>query len=908
MNRHRSFRSHPRRVTGCSEAAPPNAPLGVVGQAARAWPGARQVFRDPVATLPHDGVTCDFAWEVRCAPVSHTRGMAPRRRGRFSLLGRLYALVGALLVVTVVITGGMFALRQRVEDSTENLITKVVPAQNGTANLITSYAQQENRVHAFLLTDDPAFLQAYAADQANAAQFHRTVGRRLADDPAVQDLLNQVNVAAQEWRQDSVEPLIARSRSPGPLNLSPPEKQAEQQHVAALRGKLRELRARIDSLEAAEEARAAAARTAANWLTLALALVGLISWATAILLLRNSLTRPLRTLVSQVNQVSEGDLDRPVHESGPPELAAVARAVEAMRARILNETRHIARMQQELARHEKAERHRAEQDFATVVDTLDEGVVVLDSAGIVESANPAAQRILGTRESQIVGSALVSWRLFEESGGALRLEDPAPLLDSQVIRLDRTDGRTVWLAVTSRPLNTATGTPSKVVASFTDITERRAVQNRLEHEATHDPLTGLANRTLVLRHLEQSRHQEQPMAVLFLDLDNFKLINDSLGHGVGDAVLVHAGQRLVRVTPSNSLVGRLGGDEFVVLVNGESDHEALAERCTRLLDALTEPIRMEGRELHINGSIGVVVALPDDDRSGQDLLRDADVAMYQAKTRGGGCHAFFDVELRKRVQRHMDLEQDLRHAVGRDQLWVAYQPVADLRTDRTVAVEGLLRWRHPVHGPISPAEFIPVAEETNLINSIGAHMLRSATHQLAVERERHHLDLTLNANLSPRQLDDPGLPSLVESALADSGLPARALCLEITEEAIMQDPAAAARALETLRGLGVSLAIDDFGTGYSSLAQIRRLPLDTLKIDRSFITDLSESDELRVIVTSIVTMAHAIGLDVVAEGVETARQLALLRTIGCAHVQGYYLSRPVPLDELLTSPLRIPTG
>ncbi len=812
------------------------------------------------------------------------------------------------MVVTVVITGGMFALRQRVEDSTTELITKVVPAKNGTANLVTTYAQQENRVQAFLLTDDPAFLQAYAADQANAAQFHSSVARRLAEDPVVQDLLGQVSAAAQEWRQDSVEPLIARSRSPGPLNLSTPEKQSEQRHVAALRGKLDELRTRVDAIEAAEEARAAAARTAANWLTLALAMVGLISWATAIVLLRNSLTRPLRTLVSQVNQVSEGDLDRPVHEAGPPELTTVARAVETMRARILSETRHIARMQQELARHEKAERHRAEQDFATVVDTLDEGVIVVSSAGVIESANPAAQRILGARESEIVGSTLASWHLFDESGEALRLENRAPLWNSQVVRLERTDSRSAWLAVTSRSLNTATGTPSKVVMSFTDITERRAARNRLEHEATHDPLTGLANRTLVLRHLEQSRHQAKPMAVLFLDLDNFKLINDSLGHGVGDAVLDHAGQQLVRATPSNGLVGRLGGDEFVVLLNDESDHDALAERSTRLLDALTEPIRMQGRALHINGSIGIVVALPGDDRSGQDLLRDADVAMYQAKTRGGGYHAFFDVELRERVQRHMDLEQDLRHALPRDQLWVAYQPVADLSTDRTVAVEGLLRWRHPVHGPISPGEFIPVAEESNLINSIGAHMLRSATHQLATERERHRLDLALNANLSPRQLDDPRLPSLVQHALANSGLPARALCLEITEEAIMHDPTAAARVLETLRELGVSLAIDDFGTGYSSLAQIRRLPLDTLKIDRSFITDLSDSEELRVIVTSIVTMAHAIGLDVVAEGVETAQQLDFLRNISCDHVQGYYLSKPVPLDELLTSPLRFPAG
>ncbi len=345
-------------------------------------------------------------------------------------------------------------------------------------------------------------------------------------------------------------------------------------------------------------------------------------------------------------------------------------------------------------------------------------------------------------------------------------------------------------------------------------------------------------------------------------------------------------------------MGRLGGDEFVVLVHGESDHEVLGALGNRLLGALTEPIRVQGRQLHVNGSIGVVVSGADDTRSGQDVLRDADVAMYQAKTQGGGRYAFFGVDLRERVQRHMVLEQDLRHAVQRDELWVAYQPVVDLRVDRTVAVEGLLRWSHPVHGTVSPAEFIPLAEESDLINPIGAHMLHTAAGQLADERERHELDLQLNANLSPRQLEDPDLLANVQQALADSGLPPHALCLEITENAIMQDPAAAARVLNGLRELGIGLAIDDFGTGYSSLAQLRQVPLDILKIDRTFVTDLAESEELEVIVNSIIAMAHAVGLEVVAEGIETPQQLAILRTLGCDQAQGYYLGKPTSIQEL----------
>ncbi|GAA0503911.1 GGDEF domain-containing protein [Saccharopolyspora subtropica] len=543
-------------------------------------------------------------------------------------------------------------------------------------------------------------------------------------------------------------------------------------------------------------------------------------------------------------------------------------------------------------------RRQAEQDFATVVATLDEGVIVVGPDGIIESANPAAHRILGASTSELVGSAPARWSLFDESGAKLPAED-LPTVRARrtghperprVVRFHRADGRSVWLAVTARALNPLDRPPHKVVTSFTDITESRAAQERLTYEATHDPLTGLANRTLVLRHLGDPQ-RTTPLGVLFIDLDNFKRINDSLGHGTGDEVLRIVGERLVCAAPREAVVGRLGGDEFVVITWGNCDEDVLGALSDHLLDSLTHPIQLHGRHLHLTGSIGVLVTRPGDTRSGEDFLRDADVAMYQAKARGGGRYAFFDVELRERVQRHMVLEQDLRHAVRQDQLWVAYQPVVDLRTDRAVAVEGLLRWTHPLHGVVSPGEFIPLAEESDLINSIGAHMLHTATRRIAAERP--WLDLKLNANLSPRQLEDPDLQGIVQGALAESGLPARALCLEITESAIMQDPAAAARVLHSLRELGVCLAIDDFGTGHSSLAQLRRLPLDILKIDRSFVTDLADSDELRIIVGSIITMAHALGLTVAAEGIETEEQLAALRDLGCDQGQGYHLGGPV---------------
>ena len=550
-------------------------------------------------------------------------------------------------------------------------------------------------------------------------------------------------------------------------------------------------------------------------------------------------------------------------------------------------------------------RRRAEQDFATVVDALDEGVIVVGPDDVVESANPAAGRVLGADTSAIVGSSIDTWRLFDETGTELRPdEDPSRTTRRtgrpqrwRVLRLERSDGHGAWLAVNSRPLNPLENPLRRVVTSFTDITEARANRERLQYEANHDPLTGLVNRTRVLQHLGAPR-EPRPLAVLFLDLDNFKRINDSLGHATGDEVLRVVGERLVRTAPDEALVGRLGGDEFVV-VHNESAEAVLGELGERLLATLTEPIHVQGRRLHVAGSIGVVVSRPGDARVAQDVLRDADVAMYQAKTRGGARCAFFGVELRERVQRNMALEQDLRHAVEQDQLWVAYQPIVDAASGRTAVVEALLRWAHPVHGTVSPGEFIPLAEESDLIDHIGAHMLRVASRQLAAERRRHRIDLRLNVNLSPRQLEDHRLPELVRQALAESGLPAHALCFEITEHALIHDPDAANRMLNGLRELGVRLAIDDFGTGNSSLAQLWRLPVDTLKIDRSFVTELGESDRLGVIVTSIVAMAHAVGLEVVGEGVETPRQLQLLRELGCDQVQGFYLGKPAPLAELL---------
>ncbi|SES07526.1 PAS domain S-box-containing protein/diguanylate cyclase (GGDEF) domain-containing protein [Lentzea xinjiangensis] len=549
-------------------------------------------------------------------------------------------------------------------------------------------------------------------------------------------------------------------------------------------------------------------------------------------------------------------------------------------------------------------RRRAERHFTAVVAAIEEGVLVVGATGRVESVNPAAERILGVSAQEAIGELASSTELHDEAGQPIPPElFPSAITRTtgksqhgRIVRALRPDGSRVWLSLSARALSQDGKLPAATVVSFTDITERRMIDSQLEHEATHDALTGLYNRTVTINRLSPlaRAHRSGLTAVLFIDLDKFKVINDSLGHSAGDEVLRVVGTRLSHSTRRGDVVGRLGGDEFTVVAYGVAGPDEATAIADHVRAELNRPITVDGRQLHVDASVGIVLAEAGDPRDGADLLRDADLAMYEAKTRGRGRIAFFDVELRDRIQRRLQLEQDLRMAPLGDELWLAYQPIVDLRTNRRIAVEGLLRWTHPRYGLIFPGEFITLAEESDLINIVGAHMLYTATREIAAQAP----ELQLTVNLSARQLDDPWLVSSVRNATHKAGLNPGSLCLEITESALMYDPALAAKTLAALRELGVRLAIDDFGTGHSSLAQLLTLPLDTLKIDRSFTAGLGRSDEAEAIVTSIIAMAHAVDLTVIAEGVEQEGQLEILRALGCDQAQGYHLGRPVPLADL----------
>jgi diguanylate cyclase (GGDEF)-like protein len=423
------------------------------------------------------------------------------------------------------------------------------------------------------------------------------------------------------------------------------------------------------------------------------------------------------------------------------------------------------------------------------------------------------------------------------------------------------------------------------------LAERRSREADLRHRATHDVLTGLPNRAALSEALTQCLAEGRPAAVLFMDLDRFKLVNDSHGHAVGDALLIALGQRLGTAVRPQDIVARFGGDEFVVLCPDVVDEEVAIQIAHRMSDAMTEVFLVEGHELFLTGSVGVTIGRPSDEP--EDLLRDADNAMYRAKEQGRPGYAFFDAGMRDMSRRRLELEQDLHFALERDELRLVYQPVFDTLTGEAVGAEALLRWDSP-RGPISPAEFIPIAEETGLVIPIGDWVLSMACHQAAAWRREFGRGLPVSVNIAARQLTRPGLATQVLVALGEAGAEPDDLVLEITEHGVLEDFAAAFRHLQEIRALGVRVAVDDFGTGWSSLSYLQRLPVDELKIDRSFVATLGVEGPSMAIVGSLVSLAHGLGLTVVAEGVETEEQLTELRRLGCDRVQGYLLARPAP--------------
>ncbi len=435
------------------------------------------------------------------------------------------------------------------------------------------------------------------------------------------------------------------------------------------------------------------------------------------------------------------------------------------------------------------------------------------------------------------------------------------------------------------------------------ISERKALEAKLTHQAFHDPLTKLANRALFRNRVEQAlkraRRRRAPLAALFLDLDNFKTINDSLGHAAGDCLLMTVAERLRACVRQYDTTARLGGDEFAVLLEDGTLPQDAAIVARRIIDAMSQALTLEGREVRVGVSIGIAVSEAGVE-SADELLRNADVAMYTAKESGKGRYEIFEQAMHTTLLARIELEADLRRAIDRQEFTLYYQPIIALDTGRISAVEALVRWNRPERGRIAPLDFIPLAEETGLIVPLGRWVIEEACRH-AQEWQAQlpaAAPLSISINLSGRQLQQPELAHDIASALCRSGLPAHSLILEITESVMMQDTEATLAKLRELKNIGLRLAIDDFGTGYSSLSYLQRFPIDILKIDKSFVKGIGQGSEESAVARAIITLSDTLHLSTVAEGIEQLEQMTTLQTLGCEFGQGYYFAKPLTASDM----------
>ena len=471
--------------------------------------------------------------------------------------------------------------------------------------------------------------------------------------------------------------------------------------------------------------------------------------------------------------------------------------------------------------------------------------------------------------------------------------------DHRIIRADNEEER--FIHARAEVHVGKNGRPVRVVGTVHDITERKRLEQQLQHQATHDPLTELPNRMLFQQRLDQAilrAGKRVEIGVLFLDLDRFKLINDTFGHEAGDQLLITVGQRLRTCTRHGDVVARIGGDEFTILLLNVSGEQEVIRVAERIIQEITVPISLpDNREIVISTSIGIV--RPDHEhRTGADFLRDADNALYRAKELGRNQYALFDATMGAETKERVALEADLRRAIEREQLLVMYQPKVDLATGCPVAVEAFVRWSHPDRGWVPPGSFVPIAEEIGLIQQVGRWVLHKACREAVTWPAVHGGQLTLSVNLSGKQLHDPEIVAELEALLNETGLPAHRLHLEITETVAMQNADATIQALCRLQKVGVRAVIDDFGTGHSSLSSLQRFPVDTLQLDRSFVANLGRIKEATTIAHAVIGLAHGLGLKVVAEGVERQDQLTQLLDLGCEQAQGNLFSEPLTSSDL----------
>jgi diguanylate cyclase (GGDEF)-like protein/PAS domain S-box-containing protein len=551
---------------------------------------------------------------------------------------------------------------------------------------------------------------------------------------------------------------------------------------------------------------------------------------------------------------------------------------------------------------------RSEERYAVAVQATNDGIWDWDLAGESMHFSDRWKALLGYADA-FASDRPDAWfdLVHPDDVGRLRREINLHLAGESMHfenehRIRHADGSWRWVLTRGLTTRDADGRPRRITGSLSDITDRRVAQERLIHDALHDSLTGLPNRALFLDRLTQClRHLERDPSyacgLLYVDIDRFKLVNDSLSHAAGDRLLIEIARRVGQILRPGDTLARLGGDEFAILLDGAITPACALDIAARVAGAIAQPLRFDRRELSVSASIGIAHNL-DGCVSPDELIRNADIAMYDAKARGGGRCEVFDASMHQRVVDRVSLETRLRHAIEQQRLRTFFQPIVDLRSGELHGLEALARWPADDE-PVPPSEFIEVAEESGLIGALGVLILRSACETLSDWRRRAIVapEVTVSVNVSIRQITDGGLVEHVRAALHDHDLPPANLVLEITESTLIENPELVSAVLDELIGLGVAIQLDDFGTGYSSLTVLHDFPGDTLKIDRSFVATMIERPESQAIIRSIIGLAHNLGLSVIAEGIEHPEQRAAVTALRCEYGQGYHFACPLPREE-----------
>ncbi|MBI1422612.1 MAG: EAL domain-containing protein [Gammaproteobacteria bacterium] len=616
--------------------------------------------------------------------------------------------------------------------------------------------------------------------------------------------------------------------------------------------------------------------------------------------------RPISALTDSVNKLSLDHLV-PLDTSlarREDEVGRLARSFDRMTKHLIQDIR---------------ERKIAERKFETLLESLSDATVIVDQSGLIKLFNFQAEMLFGYTKEEVIDKPVeILLPLRYRAGHTLLLRDytEKPQFKQMGKRPElyglRKNGEEIPVEIGLSPIETSEGL--LISAAVRDITERKIAEEKLIHQANYDSLTGLPNRSLALERLSHAitgaRRKPHPIAVMFVDLDNFKQVNDSLGHSVGDVLLQHVGNRLNECIRANDTVARLGGDEFLIVVPRILELHEIDVIAQKIIDTVGHPFSIDERDIYLGASIGITL-FPTDGEEPEVLLRNADAAMYQAKKAGRNTFRFFTAEMNKQLLARLDIESKLRSALEKDELFLNYQPLFELENNKVIGVEALLRWKNLTLGLVMPDTFIHIAEETGLINKIGEWVLRESCRKAATWQQTTGIPVRIAVNISPAQFRSSDLVAIVKEALAESGLAADLLELEMTERVLIDDNPNVNRILKDIRRLGVRLALDDFGTGYSSLGYLKRFRFDVLKIDRMFVSDITVNPETESLCKAIVAMAQSMDLEVVAEGVENVQQLEILRGLGVTFVQGYYLSPPSPADkiqEILTrkSPLLRP--